>query len=129
MDIQNQREKIGTYIKSFYTELTEDDEPRIQFVIDTVIDEVVIYCNFEDENEIPDQLLTTMSHMALDLINQSSIFKTADQIEDGDVKSIRQGDTTVTRVTSAERLNMLNSVKMIGKNYNAKLNRCRRLVW
>lgn len=134
MDFLNQKKKIAKTISlhlpnySFDTEF-ETIDPLAEFAIESVFDEVINYCNFNDHNEVPDQLLNTMSLMAIDYLNSisSTAGKSDQEIEDGSIKSVKEGDVTVTRLSLAEQLKIIASIPSPIGNYKRNLNGFRRL--
>lgn len=123
MSLESQKQKVQEKVKQLNPSL---DDFVVAFSIDTVFDDVAIYCNIELD-EIPDQLLTTITLMAGDLISKVNLGKTDEQIEDASVQSIKEGDVTVTKLSPADMIKRLSELPSLSTDYHDKLNRFRRV--
>lgn len=95
------------------------------FAIETSINDVLIYCNVGID-EWPVGLNNTVIMMAIDLINESSYSFNADASE-GEVKSLTEGDFSISKETKADAYQKMMSAPTFSKNYRRKLNAFRRL--
>ena len=95
------------------------------FAIETSINDVLIYCNVGID-EWPVGLNNTVIMMAIDLINESSYSFNADASE-GEVKSLTEGDFSISKETKAEAYQKMASAPTFSRNYRRKLNAFRRL--
>lgn len=95
------------------------------FAIEISINDVLIYCNVGID-EWPVGLNNTVIMMAIDLINESSYSFNADASE-GEVKSLTEGDFSISKETKAEAYQKMTSAPTFSRNYRRKLNAFRRL--
>lgn len=95
------------------------------FALETSINDVLIYCNVSID-EWPVGLNNTVIMMAIDLINESSYSFNADASE-GEVKSLTEGDFSISKETKAEAYQKMASAHTFSRNYRRKLNAFRRL--
>ncbi len=110
-------EKVNAVLK-----ITRED-PTVNFTVDLVTDEVLNYCNLKT---IPQKLENVIAMMCIDTLKQSGISSSSGE-DAGNVKSIKEGDTTIQYVSSTEMV--LERVKnpSFMFNYTAQLNRFRKL--
>ena len=111
-------------------------ELDINMAIDEVGEEIKNYCNID---EIPDGLKYTWANMAIDLAKyQFEVNNPVDDILDAldatDVSTLKIGDTQIALGgNNSERATALKSHKpnldQILMNYQAQLNKYRRMVW
>lgn len=104
------------------TTITEDE---MQNAIDEVQNEIFQYCNI---TELPEGLYYTCANMSVDLLKytQASFTNNLAQIDANSVSSIKVGDTQIN--LQSNRGHKVNMDALI-MNYNAQLNRFRRMVW
>lgn len=93
----------------------------LQFVLDTVTDEVMNYCNI---TEIPPQLERVISRMAADMWRSEGY---GQETKDPVVKSVSRGDESTSFDTSV--VGKLEGSKSIIDDYVAQLNAYRKLRW
>lgn len=96
------------------------------FVIETTVDRVLDYCNLE-LIDWPKQLNNTVVLMVDDFIDGKNINKSDDQINAEAIKSVKEGDVTVTRETVAERAKLMAGNQSLILNYRSTLNKYRKL--
>lgn len=96
------------------------EDPMIDFTVDLVTEEVLNYCNLI---AIPEKLENVVVMMCIDNLKQSGLQTSTDN---SNVKSIKEGDTTIQYVSSTEMV--LERVKSPSFmfNYTAQLNRFRK---
>lgn len=100
---------------------TQSDDVFL-FALETAVDTILNYCHIE---ELPQRLENTAILMALDAINE--VQATNGQVNDQDVKSLTEGDFSITRVTNLEVAQALQSQSFI-RNYSRTLNSFRKLL-
>lgn len=93
---------------------TKKDYPKIQFLVDLVLQEVVIYCNLKETSEIPLALKPIITAIIIDFIEAN---------ENPSLKSLKRGDYEISYTTGTS--DMQNFVQ----SYSKYLNRYRRLDW
>lgn len=96
------------------------------FAIDTAIFDVLNYCHIE-VTEWPEALDNTAVMMAVDVVNVTS-FASALQSDDagGDVRTLTEGDFSISKETKAEAYQKIMTAPSFAKNYRRNLNRFRR---
>lgn len=93
---------------------------NLQFIIDNVTETILNYCHLD---QLPSGLELTSYRMAIDLYRNEAIGEADAPI--GSVSSITEGDTQ----TSFNKSVTENYAESLLKNYQAQLNRYRKLVW
>ena len=106
------------------TETSQDDV--FLFALETAIFEILGYCNLDFE-EWPDQLNNTAVLMAVDYLNEAAIVNTATE-SDGEVKSLTEGDFSISKETRAEAFQKMQQSAGFARNYSRILNRYRKLA-
>lgn len=96
------------------------------FAIETAVVDILNYCNL-DILEWPIGLDNTAVLMALDNYNQANVSINLDSKDGGEVKSLKEGDFSITTETKAEAYKAMAAAPSMAKNYKAKLNRYRKL--
>lgn len=96
------------------------------FAIETAVVDILGYCNL-DILEWPIGLDNTAVLMALDNYNQANVSINLDSKDGGEVKSLSEGDFSITTETKAEAYKAMAAAPSMAKNYKAKLNRYRKL--
>lgn len=96
------------------------------FAIDTAIFDVLNYCHIEVA-DWPEALDNTAVMMAIDVVNMTC-FASALQSDDagGDVRTLTEGDFTISKETKAEAYQKIMTAPSFAKNYRRNLNRFRR---
>lgn len=103
----------------------EKSDDVFLFAIETSINDVLIYCNVSID-DWPSGLNNTVIMMAIDLINESSYSFNAD-VSEGEVKSLTEGDFSISKETKAEAYQKMMTVKSFARNYKRNLNAFRKL--
>lgn len=93
---------------------TKKDYPKIEFLVDLVLQEVVIYCNLKDTSEIPLALKPILIAIIIDFIEAN---------ENPSLKSISRGDYAISYNTGTS--DMQNFIQ----SYSKYFNKYRRLDW
>lgn len=88
--------------------------------------DVLNYCNLED---LPWQLENTVIMMTKDLVEATQLSLSADEVSEGQVKSITEGDFAITKATSAEMMAAMVNVSSFSQNYEDRLNSFRKFRW
>lgn len=96
------------------------------FAIETAIFDVLNYCHFGIE-DWPIELDNTTILMAVDNINETSFSLSADGAE-GEVKSLTEGDFSISKETKAEAYQKIMQAPSFARNYSRTLNSFRRLA-
>ncbi|MCY9764784.1 phage head-tail connector protein [Paenibacillus alvei] len=98
-----------------------DKDELLRFVLDTVVDEILNYCNLE---ELPTRLENIAVRMATDLWRSEGY---GSESKPQAVKSISRGDvsTSFTDTSTGE----VKGIKAIMDDYTAQLNAFRKLRW
>ncbi|HBD0821746.1 TPA: hypothetical protein ACOIVK_000993 [Enterococcus faecalis] len=95
------------------------------FAIETVINDVLNYCHFSVE-EWPEGIDNTVVLMTIDLLNETALTFNISE-SDGEVKSITEGDFSISKETKAEAYQKIMSAPSFSKKYKRTLNNFRRL--
>lgn len=103
-----------------------DLDEVLKFALETEIMDVLNYCNLED---LPWQLENTVIMMTKDLIEAAQLLLSADEVSEGQVKSITEGDFVITKATSAEMMAAMVNVPSFSQNYEDRLNSFRKFRW
>lgn len=130
MDPKNERaiaSNIGLIKPRYKLEDEGVIDPLVKFAMERVADEVVIYCNLDNRFDIDPLLYSTIALMAVDYIDSSSAGVSDDEMEADSIKSITEGDVTVTRETYAQRMRTIATTPSVLKDYRGTLNKFRRL--
>lgn len=98
----------------------------IDFVLDKVISDVVLYTHIP-QDELPPELAGTIISMASNLIASFGLVNDDAANEDDRVKRVSEGDTSVEYADSGARLQQALQTSSINTNYLAILNKVRRL--
>lgn len=98
------------------------------FALETAIYDVLNYCHIEID-DWPEAIDNTTVLMTIDLINEASfIFKADAESVEGEVKSLTEGDFSISRETKADAYKKIMSAPSFSRNYRRNLNRFRRLA-
>ena len=103
-----------------------DLDEVLKFSLETEILDVLNYCNLED---LPWQLENTVVMMTKDLLEATQLLLSADEVSEGQVKSITEGDFAITKATSAEMMAAMVNVSSFSQNYEDRLNSFRKFRW
>ncbi|MGL9971561.1 phage head-tail connector protein [Enterococcus sp. DIV1420a] len=95
------------------------------FAIETAVYDVLNYCHFKVD-DWPEALDSTTILMTVDLINETSYSLSAAEAEN-EVKSLSEGDFSITKETKAEAFQKMMSVPSFSRNYCRNLNNFRKL--
>lgn len=106
------------------TDTKSDDV--FSFAIETAIFDVLNYCHFGIE-DWPLELDNTTILMAIDNINETSFSLSADSVG-GEVKSLTEGDFSISKETKAEAYQKIMQAPSFARNYSRTLNSFRRLA-
>lgn len=101
----------------------EDLDKIIGFVLKKVINDIVSYTHLT-RDDLPEELDTTIVGMALTVIAEIGILRAANG-DDGDVKSISEGDASVSFMTSQEAYKSISATNTITSDYRSILNNYR----
>lgn len=101
----------------------EDLDKIIGFVLKKVINDIVSYTHLT-RDDLPEELDTTIVGMALTVIAEIGILRAANG-DNGDVKSISEGDTSVSFMTSQEAYKSISATNTITSDYRSILNNYR----
>ncbi|EHA4031108.1 hypothetical protein JKN53_000088 [Enterococcus faecalis] len=110
--------------KGIANEVTSSDDV-FSFAIETAIYDVLNYCHFSIE-EWPTEIDNTVILMVIDLLNETSLTLNASETE-SEVKSLTEGDFSISKETKAEAYQKIMSAPSFSKNYKRTLNNFRRL--
>ena len=120
------KELVTVRLKGFGIELVEADSPMLAYVIDMVERDIKNFCHI---NEVPEELYYTWSEAVCSDFLRSKLSTGSLENISSIVKSIAEGDTTVTFSESAtpeaQLLACLDAMKLNLSN----LVRFRKLVW
>ncbi|MBE9390016.1 hypothetical protein [Vagococcus salmoninarum] len=106
--------------------ITDDKLDDIfKFSIETALSDVLTYCHLSVE-DFPELLISTVILMAIDLINETTLTVNAD-VSEGEVKSLTEGDFSITKETKAEAYQKIMKAPSFAKNYKRQLNAFRKL--
>lgn len=103
----------------------EKSDDVFLFAVDTAIQEILSYCHFKID-DWPGSLDNTAVLMAIDLINETSFSLNAAEAE-GEVKSLSEGDFSISKETKAEAYQKMMQTPSFARNYSSVLNRFRHL--
>lgn len=98
-----------------------DKDGLLQFVLDTVTDQVKAYCNID---EIPPELERVIVRMTADMYRSEGY---GNEVREGLVKSISRGDQSTS--FDAAPVGKLDGGKSIIDDYKASLYAFRRMRW
>lgn len=101
----------------------EDLDKIIGFVLKKVINDIVSYTHLT-RDDLPEELDTTIVGIALTVIAEIGILRAANG-DDGDVKSISEGDASVSFMTSQEAYKSISATNTITSDYRSILNNYR----
>lgn len=119
------QEKMLTKLK-LLKGITDDKLDDIfKFSIETALSDVLTYCHLSVD-DFPELLISTVILMAIDLINETTLTVNAD-VSEGDVKSLTEGDFSMTKETKAEAYQKIMMAPSFAKNYKRQLNAFRKL--
>ncbi|WP_071131361.1 hypothetical protein [Enterococcus timonensis] len=105
-------------------ESTSSDEVFI-FAVETAILDILNYCHL-GVDEWPDTLDNTAILMSIDLINETAMTLNPDDV--AGVKSLTEGDFSITTETKAEVMQKLLSAPSFARKYTRNLNAFRKLA-
>lgn len=128
-------EQVIERLRQFGFEVAETDTATIQFELDLILDYVVNYCNFNNRDDIPEIL----DRRIIDRVCSEYLFKqkNAGNLEgfdyEGFVKTIKEGDTSITFGNSADgdtpedRFNSF--VNRLERGFDKWISQWRRIKW
>lgn len=102
----------------------EDNPLLVDFLLKKVWEDILIYCHIED---LPEELENTLIEMVFSNLTTYRWLDTQEDIEDGRIKEISEGDLTIKKLTTEEASKINASVKGISIPYQYKLNSFRRV--
>lgn len=114
--------------QKFYQIKPIESSPVIDFAIETAIHDILSYCHIEVE-EFPQALDNTAVLIAIDLLNEGGFLLSDEQLSDGSVKSLTEGDFSISRQTEAERMQMMLNSQSFARKYARFLNAYRKIKW
>jgi hypothetical protein len=94
-------------------------EVVLRFILDDIKETIINYCNIE---EVPDELKTTVYKMVIDMYRAENLGNESNAL--GNITSIKEGEVSINYSTTNTSLK-----NTIFKDYKAKLNKYRKLVW
>ena len=110
--------KLRNNLLLFYPQ-EDNQSPTIDYLIQKVWDDVLIYCHLE---EMPEDLHGTIEQMVLENLQTFRWLDNKEDIEDGNIKEISEGDVTIKKVTDGEAMKMKASLSGGLIPYYYKLN-------
>lgn len=114
--------QIKNNLLIFYPDV-EEDNAIINYLIKKTWDDVLIYCHLTD---MPEDLDGTVEDMVMTNLQTYRWLDKQEDIEDGRIKEITEGDVTVKKLTDEEALKISASLKGQEVPYLYKLNSYRR---
>lgn len=120
------KERLLTKYKKLY-EVDDSFDDVIDFSVETVVQDILIYCNLE-EKDYPVQLDNTALLMIKDLLDETNMLLTSEEQADASIKSLTEGDFTITRETKAEAVQKMSQADSFCKKYTRYLNRFRKIA-
>lgn len=112
-------------IKGIDSEDSDRDDVFL-LAIESAIFEVLSYCHLL-LNDWSDELNNTVVFMALDILHELSFTGDIENAEGG-VKSITEGDFTISKETEIEAYKQINQLGSVTGSYKKVLNRYRKLA-
>lgn len=112
-----QLEKLKKLLGIELTDTTKDF--LLQFILDDVEQIIKDYCNIK---EVPETLNNTVLKMAIDMYRNENLGNEESSL--GSISSITEGDTSISYRSSTTEFK-----DSLIKDYKAKLNKYRKLVW
>ena len=106
---------------------SDESDVVVDFALETAIYHILDYCNIDLPGDWPVALDNVAVLMTDDFVSQDDRNKTAEELEKGSIKSVKQGDVTVSRELESERMHRIATTPNVFKNYTKTLNRHRRL--
>lgn len=113
---------VRSNLLNFYPEVEEGDA-ILNHLIMKVWDDVLIYCHLID---MPEDLLGTVEDMVLDNLLTYRWFDKREDIDNGRIKEITEGDVSIKKLTDDEARRINASLKGKEVSYLYKLNAYRR---
>ncbi|MFS1193757.1 hypothetical protein [Enterococcus lactis] len=104
---------------------TKTDE-ILNFALETEIFDALNYCNLQ---ELPLELENTVVMMARDLLESTQLLLSTEEMNEGRIKSITEGDFTITKSTSGELIAAMMKSPSFSQNYEDRLNSFRKFRW
>jgi hypothetical protein len=105
----------------------EQYEKILDFVLSKVQNDIRLYTNIPQDEELPIILNDTIVSMASNHISLFGLINTDEEVADAEVKSVREGDTSVEYADSAQRLRASLRITPISSDFIRMLNSVRRL--
>lgn len=102
----------------------EESDDVFSFAVTTVVHDILIYCHLELE-DWPEALNHTAALMTIDVINEVTLVSDDSTLE-GEVKSLTEGDFSISKETKAEAFQKIMAAPSFARNYKRLLNRFRR---
>lgn len=103
-----------------------DKDFALEFILEDIENRVLDYCHIE---EIPERLVNTCYRMAMDVYRNENVGSEESASTNIGIKSISEGDTTVSYGEVDGGKSTTNYMDSLLKNYVSQLNRYRKLVW
>lgn len=123
-DLQNRLLEKLKKLKGITDEKADD---VLLFALETGIYDVLHYCNLEID-EFPEALDNTTILIAIDLLREGGFLLSEEEQAEGNVKSLKEGDFSIARVTNAEVMDMMNHAPSFSRKYKRNLNHFRKLA-
>lgn len=119
---EEQLKELKNKVLIFYPE--SSDSPIIDYLINKSWLDILIYCHLED---MPWPLHDTVVEMVLENLATYRWLDNKEDIEDGRIKELSEGDVTIKRLTDEEALKLNASTYNSVVPYYYKLNSYRRI--
>lgn len=119
---EEQLKELRNKVLIFYPE--SSDSPIIDYLINKSWLDILIYCHLED---MPWPLHDTVVEMVLENLATYRWLDNKEDIEDGRIKELSEGDVTIKRLTDEEALKLNASTYNSVVPYQYKLNSFRRI--
>lgn len=97
------------------------------FGVETAVNEILLYCHID---MLPTELYNVAILMAIDAFNEIQFNLGGDHGVESEVKSLTEGDFTISKTTSLEVIQGLSALRTSSfiRNYTRTLNRFRKLL-
>lgn len=125
--MEDLKERLLEKLKKLKGITDEKADDVLLFALETAIYDVLHYCNLEID-EFPEALDNTTILIAIDLLREGGFLLSEEEQAEGNVKALKEGDFSITRVTNAEVMEAMNHAPSFSRRYKRNLNRFRRLA-
>lgn len=108
--------------------LYQVDQPEevFLFAVETAVEDILAFCNL-DYLEWPRGLNNVAVRLAMDYLTGDSLTGSAEASSDGDIKTLKEGDFSITKETQSETLARMASMPSPINRYTSTLTRYRKL--